>query len=177
MATVPSPRTWTVGELLTAAKLNTDLRDGLNFLLAPPLAQLRKSGNQTGIASGSTTLITWDVEDVDRDNGHSNVTNNTRYTAQTAGYYDLSTTITFDSISGNQYRLALFRKNGTISLEQGNQGSTGSSSFVARITSATLMFLAVGDYVEVGVNHDNASSLSTFQVNKDPRMDIRWAST
>ena len=27
-----SPRTWTTGELVTAAMLNTDVRDNLNFL-------------------------------------------------------------------------------------------------------------------------------------------------
>ena len=84
MATIPNPRTWGATEAVTAAKLNTDVRDGYNFLLATPRAVMRKTANQS-IPNATLTAVTWDLEDVDTDGGHSNVTNNSRYTAQTAG--------------------------------------------------------------------------------------------
>ncbi len=36
MATVPSPKTWVALEDVTAAEMNLELRDAINFLLSPP---------------------------------------------------------------------------------------------------------------------------------------------
>lgn len=169
MATVPSPRTWTVGELLTAAKLNTDLRDGLNFLLAPPFAVLRKSADQS-IPSGSTTQVTWDVEDIDRDGGHSNVTNNSRYTSNTAGWYRISTICTWGSV-GSDNRSLTFARNGSASFDI-VANATNTLALKGNIT----LFLAVSDYVDVRVLQTSGVSVNIATYNTMTRLEVAWVS-
>ncbi|MCW2767782.1 MAG: hypothetical protein JWO11_3741 [Nocardioides sp.] len=159
MATVPSPRTWAVGELLTAAKLNTDLRDGLNFLLAPPFALLQKTGNLPSTTSGTWTIVPWDSEQSDVDGGHDNVTNNSRYTIKTAGWWQFYATVAFFS-NTTGHRGIRFRKNGTGNPLPGeivldSTDSTGQGTPV----SLSVAQLAVNDYVEVEVLQDSATTL------------------
>lgn len=164
MATVPTPRTWTVGELLTAAKLNADLRDGLNLLLGPPLAVLRRSGDVT-ITFATQTPYNWNVEQIDRDNGHDNTTNPSRYVVQTAGWYRLSTVIDWYNISSTDFFEVGFRLNGTIVdlRDHGNMSASGTMRL------SNMMFLSVSQYVEVWVycntaNHNTAGAGCGFSV-------------
>lgn len=170
MATVPVPRTWTVGELLTAAKMNTDVRDGLNFLLAPPLAALTKNANQA-YTSGSFTGITWPTENVDRDGGHSTSTNTNRYTAQTAGYYTMHVFANWTLESASGYRRVLFRTNGTTF---GHQDSRPGLATVNMSHLSGIAFLSVGDYVEVMADQNSGTTIS---VANGSIWDIIWSST
>jgi hypothetical protein len=144
VATVPSPRTWAVGELLTAAKLNTDLRDGLSFLLSPPRALLHKTATQT-FASSTWTTITWDSEQYDNDSGHSNVTNPSRYTVQTAGWWEFHAEMMFQTTAGGD-RGGRFLKNAT-----GNpigEHMSGSATVINGVTIHAWALMSVGDYIE-----------------------------
>ncbi|MEV0616206.1 hypothetical protein AB0I81_23025 [Nonomuraea sp. NPDC050404] len=170
MATVPNPRTWTVGELLTASKLNTDLRDGLNFLLSPPLASLIK-GNSQSIPNNSTQTVTWVSEEIDRDGGHDNVTNNSRYTAQSAGWYKFTLTQTWN-FGTTGIRQSIIRKNNTTNLIVhlyvpigGGGGASGALSGIA--------FLAVSDYLEVRAFQDSGSALD---LQSTDRWSLLWVS-
>lgn len=176
MATLPNPRTWTVAELLTASKLNLDLRDGLNFLLSPPLALLRKTTSQA-TSSGIHTPVTFDAEDLDRDGGHSNVTNPSRYTSQTAGYYQLSGNVSF-AANGTGWRDIMFQKNGTSTTRQSRNGTPAIPSGTAEsaLNLSGTMFLAVGDYVEIMAYQTSAGTLNVIASNADSRMEARWAS-
>ncbi|MGW0805942.1 hypothetical protein [Nonomuraea sp. NPDC002799] len=176
MATVPVPRTWTVAELLTAAKMNTDVRDGLNFLLSPPLAILRKNASQAATNSAHT-IVTWEVEDIDRDGGHSTVTNTSRYTSQTAGYYQLSGEITF-AANGSGWRDIMFQKNGTTSTRQSRNGTpaipSGTADSALNLTGT--MFLGVGDYAEILAYQTSGGALNMNVSNQDCRFEARWVS-
>ncbi|MFD9949814.1 hypothetical protein ACFWYW_55905 [Nonomuraea sp. NPDC059023] len=167
MATLPSPRTWTVGELLTAAKLNLDLRDGLNFLLSPPLAVLRKSGNQS-IPQSASTEVTWDVEDIDRDGGHSTVSNTSRYTSQTAGWYNFSTVIGWDVAATD--RVLSFASTTSPSDVQVDRRNGSDST----MNGQAAIFLGVGDYTVVSVIRFSASAQAVASLYS--RFEARWAS-
>lgn len=170
MATVPAPRTWTVGELLTASKLNADLRDGLSFLLAPPLAILTRTALQA-VGSGSLIALPWDTEVVDRDGGHSTSTNISRYTAQTAGYYSAHHWHEWPVPNTTGYRRVMFRTNGSTLTHQDSRTSPTS---VAMSHLSGLIFLAVNDYVEVTLDQNSGSSVN---IGSNARLDIVWAST
>lgn len=159
MATVPNPRTWTVGELLTASKLNTDLRDGMNFLLSPPRTLLHKTASQS-VNNTTWTVLTWNSEQYDNDGGHSNSTNNSRYTAQTAGWFTFTANILWAS-SGE--RGARFLKNGS-----GNPfGEAVINGYAVHITGWTL--LSVNDYVEVmGYQNSGGSLLQAESLDSSP---------
>lgn len=172
MATVPSPRTWTVGELLTAAKLNTDVRDAINFLLARPFAILGKSANQNIAASA---MVTWDTEFIDRDGGHSNVTNNTRYTAQTAGWYQVVACLGWTAGSG--ILQANLYKNGLITSPL-IQDFTVPNVASAVITAVGFVFLSVAEYIEVqGFNGGGSRDVVAHTGNAATRFSVEWATT
>ncbi|MGW0805277.1 hypothetical protein [Nonomuraea sp. NPDC002799] len=183
MATVPAPRTWTASELVTAAKLNTDIRDGFNFFRSPPICRLTKSGSQS-IAENATTAVTWEVEVIDRDAGHSTVTNVSRYTAQTAGWYHLRASIQWEQSAFNKWKWAdvMFRKNGGTSQNRSvsTQLHTANTFATPQLTEG-LMQLNVSDYVEVMVIHLNGGGPQNILVSGGfspgvSSFDIRWVS-
>ena len=49
--TLPTPRTWSVGELLTATLMNAQLRDMIDFVLTEKVVYKRKTADETVTAS------------------------------------------------------------------------------------------------------------------------------
>ncbi|MEV1245079.1 hypothetical protein [Nonomuraea sp. NPDC049750] len=186
MATIPNPRTWGAAEAVTAAKLNTDVRDGYNFLLATPRTVMRKSANQS-IPNGTLTAVTWDLEDVDTDSGHSTVTNNSRYTAQTAGWYHISATIGWANGSINGAREVFLWKNGDGSTRQSRADKCPTNGEIfgrSWVNISGHINLAVNDWVEIQVWHnsgaamDVAGNIASFSDGNFPSLwDIRWVHT
>lgn len=172
MATVPSPRTWTVGELLTASKMNTDVRDGLNFLLSPPIAVLKASAGTSCGTSAHTAIAFAGTEDIDRDGGHSTSVNTSRYTSATAGWYHISSVVAWNSTSG--YAESYHRKNGTTK-HTALSFTTGAASHDRRYNVNGKMFLSVSDYAEVILYHEFGSSITTNA--GDSRFELIWSST
>ncbi|WP_219512701.1 hypothetical protein [Nonomuraea ceibae] len=161
-----------MGELLTAAKMNTDLRNGLNFLLSgKPLASLGKSAGQV-FNDSAFNVVTWDTEAIDRDNGHSNVTNNSRYVSQTAGWYRASVILGWSSNFAAGARQAYLRKNGGVggSLLGSTIGDAAGNFTTTTVTG--LYFLAVNDYVDVQAMQ---ASGGVIEVNSNyARFEVEW---
>lgn len=177
MATVPNPRTWGTSEQVTAAKLNADIRDSFNFFKAPPLARLRKSGDQF-INNNTATAVIWDFEMFDRDNGHSNLTNNSRYTAQTAGWYHLSANLQYENRVGMfVWSDAYFRKNGS-TIQNRTISIANYPYFWLTHIFEGYMQLNVNDYVEVVVHFlqapDNSNRVRSSENNAFSEFAIRW---
>lgn len=86
MALVPATRVWVTGEIVTAAYMNDNLTAVLNFLLAPPLCQVRQSVVQP-LANNTFTSLTFATEDVDSAGMHSTSSNTDRLTSVYAGWY------------------------------------------------------------------------------------------
>lgn len=172
MATVPAQITWTTGTVVTAAQLNTNVRDAVNFLIQPPSASLTKTGT-TSLATSSSvyTAITFDTEDWDTDGGHSTSVNTSRYTAQTAGKFQGHCQLEFQS-SATGARLAGFRVNGgSIYWTAEIPAVNGNTTIVM---STGFLSLAVNDYVEV-VGLQNSGG--TLTVNANSRFALLWMST
>src|SRR6266853_4067809 len=87
---VPVPRTWAVGDTLTASLMNTISYD-LNWLLNPPLFRAHLTATQAPAASTWTAVsfaTAGAVVDVDTANGWV-AASATRYTCQYAGRYQI----------------------------------------------------------------------------------------
>ncbi|WP_433520151.1 hypothetical protein ACQP2T_63465 (plasmid) [Nonomuraea sp. CA-143628] len=181
MATVPNPRTWTSSEQVTAAKLNTDIRDSWNFFKARPFCLLGKTAD-TSITISTLTAIPWDVELKDSDNGHSNVTNNTRYTAQTAGWYSvrcIAYLIRFDF----SWADLTIRKNGATQQSRSTLIPTKGSGDFTVMATAGYVQLAVNDYVEATIimlsgssNNGNVVAHELFAPWYSSRLQVEWVS-
>jgi hypothetical protein len=155
----PTPRTWTVGEGLTAAKLNTDLRDGLNFLLAPPRAELYRTVNQA-VANSSLVAIGFDAEVIDSDGGHSTSTNNSRYTAQTAGWFDCVCQAWWDTTASSSFRSTAAYVNGGSFARRTVGGLASVPTYSPIAPCVATLFLNVGDYVEFKVLQLSGASVN-----------------
>jgi hypothetical protein len=159
---IPSTRLFKAGEVETGAFLNASITNLGNFILGKPVFLAWQSVVQS-IPNNVYTPVTFTSETVDRDNGHDTVTNTSRYTAQTAGYYLFNGTIQYASnVTGS--RRALWQVNSAAPVGGGGFFST-SSTLVAGTASVIappfFYYLSVGDYVELAAFQNSGAALST----------------
>jgi hypothetical protein len=171
---VPTLHTWITGEVATAANLNNNTVTAVGFLLAPPLAVLRQTVAQS-IASGVTPIaVNMDTEDIDRDAAHSVISNTSRYTGQTPGYYDIDGAA---GVAGNATgrRSTHVLVNGTTVTGAAGQATTATASHAA---ISTRVFLnGTTDYAEIGVIQNSGGALNTDVAFGNPRMSALWVSS
>lgn len=123
-------------------------------------ARLRQTIQQT-INSSTNTPITFDVEDFDHLNGHSTISNTSRYTCQRSGFYRFSGAAGF-APNASGFRAARLWKNG-VQLP----GNTNSWSQFSTASNAVIPVrdqvhqLTVGDYVEVIALQNSGTGLLT----------------
>lgn len=133
--------------------------------LKPPVAQLYQSSVQS-VAHNTFTAVSFGGETLDTHNGHSNTTNNSRWTCPSgwAGYYLVSGTVQWDNPANAL--CAIIYKNGTavrgsatripsvVASHDGNH-DTGVT------TCPVVVQLAVGDYVELLVEQNAGATRNT----------------
>jgi hypothetical protein len=171
--------TFTAGEVVTPSNLNNNTVSAFAFSSAPPLAVLRQTVLQTSLSGWASVLF--DTEDEDSDGGHSTVTNTSRYTAQTAGWYDLTASMQCLSSSASAVVVQMaFKTNGSTSFLAGKTGGYVSSSIACAPTAVATRFLNVGDYVEVGIQATSGTiTLNALASGGDcfPTFNIGWIHT
>jgi hypothetical protein len=172
MATAPNPTSALVGQKLTAAFWNTEVATAITFLAQTPICVLRSSTVQN-LTTGVFTDLTFDIEEVDTDGGHSTVTNPNRYTAQTAGWYDVRGSVLWGA-NATGLRLLRFVVNNTTPYRVADAPAAASGS--ASTGGASLIFLNVGDYVTMQGRQDSTVTLATQISDQCPRFEIRWVS-
>ncbi len=178
MATIPTFRTWVAGEIVTAAYMNANVRDGGNFFLAQPVAELRQTVAQT-LTSGVYGAILLDTEDADTDNAHSTVTNTSRYTSPTAGRLLCGGAVSFVA-NGTGVRVAQWGLNGAN--VNGGSAEIVPHGTIAVSVPARLKTIAVNgttDYVELFGFQNSGGNLNTDSgtgVNQ-AGMSIFWIHT
>lgn len=89
MANVPVQRTWTVGDLVTAAEMNANVRDAVNFLLGGGSAGNKPSfygyaAAAQSVPNATQTRLTLTIAE-DTDSGWD--ATNTQYVVKTAGRF------------------------------------------------------------------------------------------
>lgn len=176
MATVPSEISWTVGQVVTAAQLNSNVRDAVNFVITPVLFIGRQSAATQSTTSGSWTSILLDLEEIDRDNGHSTTTNTSRYTAQTAGYYQVDGIVAWSSNSTGARATKLTVNGANVAGRAVSWQAAGSLLTASQVSAP--VYLNVGDYVETQGNQVSGGALNT-SINADftSMMSCLWVST
>lgn len=158
MAVVPAVPPIVTGVLPTSTQ--SQIAQVESYLVAPPIAQLRQDTVQALGTSGTFFPITFDAEVVDSVGGHDNVTNNSRYTAVYAGWYEIDGGVAF-AANATGSRFTEIAVNGSAV-----GGGVASAPATAGIglwlpVRATLTFLNVGDYVEIWGRQDSGGALNT----------------
>lgn len=156
---VPSPRTFTVGETEVGSYLNS-LRDALNFLLSPPAATLVQVTTVTALGTGSWTAVGFDSSTFDSYGGHSNSTNNSRYTIQAAGKYLVGGAVAFTGSSTNA-RGAKVMKNGAVIQGPYSLHAATTTRAMSESSAGFIAPCSVGDYLELAGFQDTGGSLNT----------------
>jgi len=110
------------------------------------------------INNATGTTITFNSETYDTNSYHSTVTNTSRLTVPSTGYYLLSTTVIFTSNSTGTRSLDL-KKNGT-GIATTEQGTSTTAVTPVQLTCA--FFATAADYFEVSVYQNSGSTLTTF---------------
>ena len=120
-------------------------------------ARAYKNGAAQSIANGTLTAITFDAENFDTATYHDNVTNNTRITVPTTGYYLIQASINY-AANANGLRSVFLKKNGTDYL--GGLGNVVAGVSDMRLQTSTVEMLTAGDYVVVEGFQSSGSSLN-----------------
>lgn len=163
MATVPSSHDFTGGPA-TSSEANAYIRDPIAFLLNRPVAELYSTVAQS-LGSGVFTSILFELEAVDTDpsgtGGHSTSSNTSRFTAVYAGWYSCSGKVSF-AANATSYRGATLAVNGSAVGRTGvlmdNNG--GATAMVVPLPDM-MVFLNVGDYVEIQGTQASGAGLNT----------------
>lgn len=109
------------------------------------------------IPNGSVdTAVSLDAEYHDTFAGHSTVSNTSRVTVSTSGYYRVTFCAQWDASGTGSYRILRLKKNGS---ELSQPLITAPGSYPAGCTTVTRLF-AAGDYVEAFAAHDATSALN-----------------
>jgi hypothetical protein len=171
MPAVPIPRTWAVNDNLSAARLNTELRDLANFALEPPWCRLTRASTLP-LTTGNYTVLTWPTETSDTYSLHD-PTQPSRINIAYDGEYEL---ISLVSIAANTtgVRGVQWRKNAAATPGSGTLvGETHwYQPFASSLSQPDFQYdrLTAGDHVEV-FNYQNSGTT----LNANPGWVIaRW---
>lgn len=116
------------------------------------------------LTTGVDKAIEFDAEILDTINGHSNVTNNSRYTPTVAGKYKCFGQMVVD-VNANGNRIAHFRKNGARDLGapySGFRAPVGADSIGTATAGALISCNGVTDYIELWGYQSSGGNLDTF---------------
>lgn len=180
--TVPVSLTEAPGNFITAALWTAQVKATMDFLMGSgtngvPRFKAWASTSQS-IATGTTdTPITLDTEDYDSDNGHSTVTNTSRYTVQVAGTYRIIAVGGFTSNSVGNRKLGINVNGANTRGSSTQQAAPASNSWIGSV--AVELALNVGDYIEMVMWHTSTTTpLTTAQsVGFGPAMSVCWISS
>ena len=177
MGTIPTPPTFTAGQVLTASQCN-QLVTCLNFWASPPRALLYNNAAQS-VPNNTLTLITHNSETYDTDGMHDTVTNNSRLYARTAGYYAISAALSFvtngTGTRGLQIRLnaAGSSSGGTLIYDLTFPAVSGAQSTV--VLPQFTYPMALDDYIELFGNQSSGGALNTSSGANNTFMQMQLA--
>jgi hypothetical protein len=169
---VPIPRTFGPGETEVASYLNAGVRDAVNFLTGPPIAQLVQATVQS-VPNAAVAVVLFDSSVTDSYGGHSNTLNNTRYTAQVSGWYFVSGIVGF-AANSTGVRVARLAKNGTAVIYFDAWSAAVVTNNATSAGTSGILFLAAGDYVELDCFQTSGGALSTILIGPQSGMSVYW---
>lgn len=173
MGTIPLVPVLPAGYAAQGAQLQ-ELCTAITWLMTgKPLTQLTQASAQT-FTTSTPAFVTWDTKVTDRDSGWSSGSN-TRYTAQTPGYYLAAANVCFASNSSGA-RIANFQ----VTTGSGNPLGAGVTTLFCRpsvpgqstATGVALEsltpYMYAGDYLQVIAEQSSGGNLATVVAGATP---------
>lgn len=152
-----TPITFTTGNTLTAAQMNTNVRDNSNYLFDPPMCLAQRTASQS-ITTGTQSAIVWNGTNLyDTDS----MLSGTQFLVfNTAGVYDVWTSIEWVA-NATGMRRAEIQVAGPKKLAFDTDSSTTSAQNSAQNAKGQWKF-AAGDNAEVWVYQTSGGNLSVL---------------
>ena len=108
------------------------------------------------------TTLTFDSERYDTDTIHEGVTNPSRLTCKTAGKYLIGIALQLDNLIANKHFCVILKLNGTTEICARTRYNVGAEPPYLGMNA--IYDLAVGDYMETIVDHDNGNDRNILAV-------------
>lgn len=165
-----SPRTWVVAETLTAALMNTHVKDQFNWLAndKPRCGAIR---NSQSIPNNTTTTISFtDADEFDTGAMHDPGSNPSRGTVPSGGggLYEVKGIVTWVTGVGATTRFMSFSKNGTPITGMFDNRDADANGNCGQALSFSAQLVAT-DFIELQVAQTTGGALSCTA-----RLQLRW---
>ena len=157
MATIPSQSTVAVGDKVTAALWNDDVRDAVDFLLGVPAARVARTAGTQSIPNTTTTAITYDTEVSDSDGMATLGTNADRLTCITPGLYRVTAA---QHLAANATGIRYLTINKTGTAIAAHRALT-IGAYTMTLTATCLVQLAAADYITQTLYQNTGGALVT----------------
>ena len=157
-----TPRTWTTSEVVTAAMLNTHVRDNLTFLRTAHAVKCYSSLAAIATGTGVVSLITFNSELFDTDGFHSTAVNTGRITIPTGfdGTYAVFAQVTFVGNATGRRWLNIYRNGNTLGTNVARNVETPADAAASVWNTAGLATAVAGDYFELYTQQDSGGNLN-----------------
>lgn len=174
-----TPATFVAGNVLTAAQLNTNVRDNVAWIATDsPACRAYNSANISHASSGVEQVVTCNSERFDNATIHSTSSNTSRLTVPSGagGKYIFGGGLAWASSASGTYRQSIIKLNAATYI--GIQTLAPSASHFSSATIAGVYALAAADYIELWGNQDSGGALNmTVNANYSPEVWMFWFRT
>lgn len=156
-----APMTFVAGNVLTAAQMNTYVRDNMKAAAGADKAAARVFNSVLiSVVNTTNTLLTYDSEQFDTQAMHSTVTNTGRLTVATGwgGQYECGASGNWGA-NFTGYRQLGLRINGTTQIIDDIVNPTAVAGYCSQSASALYVFVA-GDYVDSFCSQSSGGNLN-----------------
>lgn len=152
-----TPRTWTTGEAVTSALMNTHIRDQFQFMADEPHEAWLKRTADAAISNTTLTTITWQAEDRNVGGMWSSGTGH-EVVPQEEGLYSITLNAQWDTGSGGSTYVAIF-VNGSAIVGHGDDATVTNNWAQQRSVHATLECQA-GDVITGRVFQNSGGTMN-----------------
>lgn len=168
---VPSLTQPVTGYPISQAYLQAQVYNPLDFVLNKPVATMYMTADWS-LPNSAYQTVPWNAALTDNWNGHSNTTNNTRYTVQTAGTYSLSGVATFDGNATGARAVKIYKNGAGISGTNLWEAAVG-TNYISIAIPAFSIPCVTGDYLEIAVYQNSGNNLNVKAVGS--YMNVEFA--
>lgn len=169
---VPVPASEVPGNFITSALWNSNVYNGLTFLLNPPIFFGYQTAGQS-LTSGTALAVTLDTETLDPYGGHSTSTNTSRYTAQVAGTYLVWGCVCVNGATSQTYIAGFVAKNGAEQPGRSMLPANSSHTYTIPVMPIPVV-MAVNDYVEIWAQADGTSPTTHGSATQTSTMSVAF---
>lgn len=175
MAEAPFQKLWEVGEVVTAADLNSNIRDGFNYPLKDkPQARSYDTVGQS-VPNVTWTNIIFQLGNEQYDSGNQTFTNHDQFDITVPGLYLVTGNVSFASNSTGG-RAIRFTRNGNVL--NGIAACAANNGDDTSVILTRMIYFARGDILRMQGYQDSTVSINT-QISFDQMSSIQavWLSS